>query len=71
MLDKGMVAIQDRSAPMRESAPRRLGRLTLDVRQQLSPWKQAGFLAASLSVGLAISIAALAVAGIAPATLFE
>ena len=41
------------------------------MRQQLSPWKQAGFLAASLAVGLAISIAALAVAGIAPATLSE
>jgi general nucleoside transport system permease protein len=71
MLDKRMVAIQDRLAPMPDSAPRRIGRLTLDMRQQLSPWKQAGFLAGSLAVGLAISIAALGVAGIAPATLFE
>jgi ABC-type uncharacterized transport system permease subunit len=71
MLDKRVVAIQDRSAPMPDSAPRRIGRLTLDMRQQLSPWKQAGFLAGSLAVGLAISIAALGVAGIAPAMLFE
>jgi general nucleoside transport system permease protein len=71
MLDKRTVAIQDRSAPMPESAFRRFGRITLDMRQQLSPWKQAGFLAGSLMVGLAISVADLGVAGIAPATLAE
>jgi ABC-type uncharacterized transport system permease subunit len=56
---------------MSEPAPRRLGRLTLDIRQQLSPWKQAGFLAASLAIGLGISVAVLALAGIAPQTLAE
>jgi simple sugar transport system permease protein len=47
----------------------RRGRLTLDIRQHLSPWKQAAFLAGSLAVGLAISVGILAVAGIAPGTL--
>ena len=50
---------------------RRFGRITLDIRQHLSPWKQAAFLAGSLAVGLAVSVAILAVAGIAPATLAE
>jgi general nucleoside transport system permease protein len=50
-------------------ASRRFGRITLDVRQDLSPWKQAVFVGGSLIVGLAISIAILAVAGIAPLTL--
>jgi general nucleoside transport system permease protein len=71
MLDKRMVAIQDRSAPMSESAPRHFGRLTLDMRQQLSPWKQAFFLAGSLAIGLAISVAALDIAGIPPLTLID
>jgi general nucleoside transport system permease protein len=52
-------------------AHRRIGRLTLDMRQQLSPWKQFGFLAGSLAIGLAISVAILAAAGIAPATLAD
>ena len=51
------------------SASRRLGRLNLDVRQDLAPWKQAVFVGASLMSGLAISIAILALAGIAPLTL--
>ena len=50
-------------------ASRGLGRLTLDVRQDLSPWKQAVFVGGSLLVGLAISVAILAAAGIAPLTL--
>ena len=45
--------------------PARL-RIVLDVRQSLSGWKQALFLAASLGVGLGISVAVLAVAGISP-----
>jgi len=56
---------------MSEPAHRRLGRLTLDIRQQLSPWKQSGFLAGSLAIGLAISVGVLAVAGIAPRTLID
>jgi general nucleoside transport system permease protein len=78
MLDKQAGAIQDTlvpnppvlmSKPESKPAHRHLGRLTLDMRQQLSPWKQSGFLAASLAIGLAISVAVLDVAGIAPATL--
>ena len=38
----------------------------LDVRQSLPAWKQALFLGGSLAVGLAISVAILAVAGISP-----
>ncbi len=45
--------------------PARL-KIVLDVRQSLSGWKQALFLAASLGVGLGISVAVLAVAGISP-----
>jgi ABC-type uncharacterized transport system permease subunit len=41
-------------------------RLVLDVRQSLPAWKQALFLAGSLAVGLATSVAILAVAGISP-----
>jgi simple sugar transport system permease protein len=51
------------------SVSHRLGRLTLDVRQYLAPWKQAVFVGSSLILGLAISIAILAAAGIAPLTL--
>lgn len=50
---------------------RRFGRITLDVRQHLSPWKQALFVGGSLLIGLAISVAILAVAGIPPLTLFS
>lgn len=50
-------------------ASRGLGRFTLDVRQNLSPWKQALFVGSSLILGLAISVAILAVAGIPPLTL--
>jgi general nucleoside transport system permease protein len=45
--------------------PNRL-RLVLDVRQSLPAWKQALFVGGSLAVGLAISVAILAVAGISP-----
>jgi simple sugar transport system permease protein len=71
MLDPGTVAIQDKSPPMSEPARRRFGRLTLDMRQRLSPWKQSGFLAGSLVIGLALSVGVLALAGIAPRTLAE
>ena len=71
MLDKATVTIQDRSALMSDLPQRRYGRLTLDMRQQLSPWKQSGFLAASLAIGLAIAVAVLAVAGVAPSTLMR
>jgi ABC-type uncharacterized transport system permease subunit len=50
-------------------ASRRLGRLTLDLRQNLSAGKQAVFVGGSLMIGLAISVAILAAAGIAPLTL--
>jgi general nucleoside transport system permease protein len=41
-------------------------RLVLDMRQRLPSWKQALFLGGSLLIGLAISVAILAVAGISP-----
>lgn len=41
-------------------------RLVLDLRQSLPAWKQAMYLAGSLVVGLAISVAILAIAGISP-----
>jgi ABC-type uncharacterized transport system permease subunit len=41
-------------------------RFVLDVRQSLPAWKQALFLTGSLAVGLTISVAILAVAGISP-----
>jgi general nucleoside transport system permease protein len=50
-------------------ASRRVGRITLDLRQNLSAGKQAVFVCGSLLIGLAISVAILAVAGIAPLTL--
>jgi simple sugar transport system permease protein len=61
----------DRSPPPPSQGVRRLGRLTLDIRQDLAPWKQAVFLGGSLALGLAISVAILAVAGVAPGTLAE
>ncbi|MEH2469930.1 ABC-type uncharacterized transport system permease subunit [Nitrobacteraceae bacterium AZCC 2161] len=48
---------------------RHLGRITLDVRQNLPPWKQAVFVGGSLILGLAISVAILAAAGVSPVTL--
>jgi general nucleoside transport system permease protein len=50
-------------------ASRGFGRLTLDVRQDLAPWKRTLFVGSFLVVGLAISVAILAVGGIAPLTL--
>jgi simple sugar transport system permease protein len=44
-------------------------RLVLDLRQSLSPWKQALFITASLAVGLSVSLVILAVAGISPGQL--
>src|SRR5881394_1356054 len=59
------------ASPLTEPSapPRGRGRITLDVRQTLSPWKQAAFVGGSLVIGLAISVAILAMVGIAPATL--
>jgi general nucleoside transport system permease protein len=71
MLDKAAEAIHDGSAPMPGPVHSPLGRLTLDIRQQLSPWKQLAFLGGSLAFGLAISVAVLAFAGIAPGTLLS
>lgn len=48
---------------------RRFGRITLDMRQNLPPWKQALFLGGSLAIGLLISIIILAIAGISPGEL--
>ncbi|WP_315836309.1 ABC transporter permease [Bradyrhizobium prioriisuperbiae] len=55
--------------PAVTTTPRRFGRLTLDVRQNVSPWKQAAFVGGSLLIGLVVSVAILAVTGIPPLTL--
>lgn len=58
----------DNKATPRPAAKAGRGRsqLVLDVRQSLPAWKQGLFLAGSLAVGLALSLAVLAVAGISP-----
>jgi simple sugar transport system permease protein len=59
----------DRVTALPTSPSRRFGRVTLDMRQDLATWKQAAFLGGSLTIGLAISVAILAIAGIPPGTL--
>lgn len=49
----------------------RSGRLALDLRQHLPAWKRAAFLAGALAVGLVVSVAILALAGVPPADLFQ
>ena len=67
MHDVAMIALESQSAPPPKLPPRRrIGRFTLDIRQTISPWKQAGILGGSLAIGLAISVAILDLAGIAP-----
>lgn len=68
MRDVAMIVGENPQPPSSPQPPprRRLGRFTLDMRQTLSPWKQAGILAGSLAIGLIISVAILDVAGIAP-----
>ena len=68
MHDVAMIAIENQPAPPPKLPPRRgLGRFTLDIRQTISPWKQAGILGGSLAIGLAISVVILDLAGIQPA----
>jgi general nucleoside transport system permease protein len=50
---------------------RRLGRLSLELRQQTSPWYQALILACAVLVGLGLSAALLIAAGVKPAALFD
>jgi simple sugar transport system permease protein len=52
--------------PQPAPGPYHRARIVLDMRQSLPAWKQALFLAASLAVGLAVSVIILAIAGIAP-----
>lgn len=68
MHDLSGKAIIPLTAPS-STASRRFGRITLDVRQNLATWKQAVFVGSSLVIGIAISVAILAAAGISPATL--
>jgi general nucleoside transport system permease protein len=49
----------------------RMGRINLEVRQQMSPWYQALTLACAVLVGFAISAALLIAAGVKPAALFD
>jgi general nucleoside transport system permease protein len=58
-------ALSQKAYVSAKPGPNRL-RLVLDVRQSLPAWKQALFLGGSLTVGLAISVAVLAAAGISP-----
>src|SRR5947199_10674728 len=59
----------DRVTALSTAPARRFGRVRLDMRQDLATWKQAAFLGGSLTIGLAISVAILAIAGIPPGTL--
>jgi ABC-type uncharacterized transport system permease subunit len=63
------MALGDRSPPAPGTGGLARVRLSLDIRQHLSPWKQAALLAGSLAIGLATSIGILAIAGISPGTL--
>jgi len=58
------VSAMKAAAPEPAHAPR--SRIVLDMRQSLPAWKQGLFLGGSLFVGLAISVAILAAAGISP-----
>jgi general nucleoside transport system permease protein len=49
----------------------RFGRLTLEVRQHMPVWQHAAISATSIALGLAISVAILAVAGVEPSDLFQ
>src|ERR1700722_5811377 len=67
MHDVAMIAVENQPAPPPKLPPRHgIGRFTLDIRQTISPWKQGGILAASLAVGLLVSVVILDFAGIAP-----
>jgi general nucleoside transport system permease protein len=68
MHDVTMIARENPSSPPapKPSSRRGIGRFTLDMRQTISPAKQAGILAGSLAIGLIISVAILDLAGIAP-----
>jgi general nucleoside transport system permease protein len=49
----------------------RLGRLNLELRQNMPPWRQAFILGGALVVGLAVSAALLVAAGVKPSALFD
>src|SRR5689334_10993197 len=68
MHDVAMIVRDDPSSSQRPKPPRRrgIGRFTLDIRQTISPWKQAWIIAGSLAIGLIISVVILDLAGIAP-----
>ena len=71
MHDAAMIALENQSAPPKPPSRRGIGRFTLDIRQAISPWKQAAIIGASLVIGLAISVTILDVAGIAPLQLAQ
>jgi ABC-type uncharacterized transport system permease subunit len=66
MHDVAMTVAENSSPSPKPSPHRRIGRFTLDIRQTISPGKQAAILAGSLAIGLIISVAILDLAGIAP-----
>jgi ABC-type uncharacterized transport system permease subunit len=49
----------------------RFGRVTLEVRQHMPLWHRAAILSAAIALGLAISVAILAAAGVEPSELFQ
>lgn len=51
--------------------PRGLGRITLEIRQAVSPWQQALILAGGLVAGLAVAMVILMIAGVGPGALYE
>jgi len=65
MHDVSALSSENRATTTVKANPTR-SRFVLDVRQSLPAWKQALFLGASLGIGLAISVAVLAMAGISP-----
>ena len=51
--------------------PRGFGRITLEIRQAVSPWQQGLILAGGLVAGLLVAMIILMIAGVGPAALYE
>ena len=69
MRDAAMIALDTSAVPPPKPPRHGIGRFTLDIRQTISPWKQAAIIGGSLAIGLAISVLILDLAGIAPVEL--
>ena len=73
MLDEILPVASPAQTPLFKGSKngRRLGRLNLELRQHMSPWRQALILACAVLVGLGISAALLVAAGVKPAALID